>query len=100
MFKNSEKQLLFISMLLLEYKYQAINLMKIVYDKAAEEDEKYVEEGKKVIEKIHEKFTYFGDNWITNLKKNLPYETPYNSWNDAVEYFNKLITKDRNNRQS
>lgn len=92
-FNIAEKQLLMISMSLIQYKYECINIIKIVYERAAEDDPKYLEESKKVIEKIHEKFNYFGDEWIKQIKSYLPYETQYNTWYEAVEYLEKLINK-------
>jgi len=67
--------------------------MKIVYERAAEEDKAYIEELKQVINKIHEKFNSFGNEWVKNLKNNLPYETEYNNWEEAIEYANKLFIK-------
>lgn len=90
-FNLAEKQLLLMSMSLIQYKYECINIIKIVYERAAEEDAKYAVESKQVIDKIHEKFNYFGDEWINQLKKYLPYETKYNNWHEAVEYLEKLI---------
>lgn len=94
-FVNAERQLLLISMSLLQYKYQAISLIEIVYDKAIESDEKYSLEKKQVIEKIHEKFNFFGDQWVESLKNNLPHEIKYNNWIEAVEYAEKLINRKR-----
>lgn len=94
-FKHTEKKLLFISLSLLEYKYHAIEIINIVYDKAIEEDEAKKEEKKKVVEKIHEKFSYFGDEWIRSLKKLLPFETEYNNWKEAIEYADKLFNNKR-----
>lgn len=94
-FKLAEKNLLFISLSLLKYKYHAIELMNIVYDKAAEDDENKIIEKTKVIEKIHEKFSQFGDEWIINLKKTLPFETEYNNWKEAIDYADKLFNNKR-----
>lgn len=94
-FNFSEKQLLLISMSLLQYKYHAIEIIEIVYDKASEDDPKYLKEKQEVINKINEKFNSFGDQWIINLKKILPYETEYNSWKEAIEYAEKLFSKSK-----
>jgi hypothetical protein len=94
-FKLAEKNLLFISLSLLKYKYHAIELMNIVYDKAAENDETKAIEKIKVIEKIHEKFSQFGDEWIFNLKKTLPFETQYSNWKEAIDYADKLFSNKR-----
>lgn len=94
-FNLAEKKLLLMSMSLIQYKYECINIIKIVYERAAEEDTKYIDEANKVISKIHEKFNYFGDEWIKQIKNYLPYETKYNNWQEAVEYLEKLINKDK-----
>lgn len=94
-FKLAEKNLLFISLSLLKYKYHAIELINIVYDKAAEGDETKAIEKTKVIEKIHEKFSQFGDEWIFNLKKTLPFETEYSNWKEAIDYADKLFSNKR-----
>jgi len=94
-FKLAEKNLLFISLSLLKYKYHAIELMNIVYDRAIEEDQAKIIEKKQVIEKIHEKFSQFGDEWILNLKKTLPFDTEYNNWKEAMDYADKLFNNKR-----
>jgi hypothetical protein len=91
----SEKQLLMLSMSLIEFKYQAINMVNIVYERLAEENPSNIEEQKLIIEKIHQKFNLFGDAWINNLKNYLPYNTEYNNWQQAIEHVQKLITKNR-----
>lgn len=94
-FNNAEKDMLLISMSLLQYKYHAIQLMEIVYDRAAEQNPEIVSEKKEVVKKIHEKFLLFGNIWIEKLKLGLPYETKYKNWPDAVEYAEKLLNNDR-----
>jgi hypothetical protein len=91
----SEKQLLMLSMSLIEFKYQAINMVNIAYERLAEENPSNIEEQKLIIEKIHQKFNLFGDAWINNLKNYLPYNTEYNNWQQAIEHVQKLITKNR-----
>lgn len=94
-FMTAERQLLFISLSLLQYKSHIISLIEIAYDRAAEEDASLVEEKKKVIEKIQEKFLYFSNDWILTLKNNLPYKTDYSNWPEAIEYADKLFSKKR-----
>lgn len=91
----AERQLLFISLSLLQYKSHIISLIEIAYDRAAEEDKSLLEEKKRVIEKIQEKFLYFSNDWILNLKNNLPYKTDYSNWPEAIEYADKLFSKKR-----
>jgi len=67
------------AMMIIQYKYHAIALMEIVYERAAETDPKYAEEGKQVINKINEKYLEQGNKWISEFKKLLPYETQYNN---------------------
>lgn len=87
-------------MSLLQYKYQAIQLMEIVYDRASENDSSMINEKKQVINKIHEKFLLFGNEWISDLKKALPYNTEYNNWPEAIEYMEKLLIKDNEKKDN
>lgn len=92
-FRRIELQFLLGSLYLLQYKYQIVQIINIVYDRASEDDPKYNEERKKVLNSIEEKYNSFGNVWINQLKSLLPYELEYKNWNEALEYGNKLITK-------
>lgn len=92
-FKKMEYSFLLAAINLLQYKFHAIELMKIVYDRAGEEDPKYLEEKKLVITKIEEKYEYFGNEWIIKMKSIFPYNLEYNNWKEAIEYANKLFNK-------
>ena len=88
-----EHKLLLAAINLLQYKFHTIELIKIVYDRASEDDKKYIEEKKQVIAKIEEKYELFGNEWVTRMKSILPYNLNYNNWKEAIEYANKLFTK-------
>jgi len=78
---------------LLQYKYQVLQIINIVYDRASEDDPAYNEERRKVINSIEEKYNSFGNVWINQLKGLLPYDLKYKNWNEAIEYGNKLFSK-------
>ena len=93
-FMKMEKFLILSSMNLLQYKYHAIQLMKIVYDKAAEQDPASIEEGKQVINKIEERFDHIGNLFVVVMQNSLPYKLKYKSWKEAIEYAETLINKE------
>ena len=88
-----EHKFLLAAINLLQYKFHAIELIKLVYDRAAEDDQKYLEEKKLVIAKIEEKYQSFGDEWVVKMKTIFPYNLNYNNWKEAIEYANKLFIK-------
>lgn len=92
-FIEMEHKFLLAAINLLQYKFQAIELMKVVYDRSAEDDPKYIEEKKQVIAKIEEKYQLFGDDWVKRMQTIFPYNLNYNNWKEAIEYANKLFTK-------
>jgi len=94
-FITAEKKILLISLSLLQYKFHAMQIIEIVYDKASEQDSSAEKEKQEVIKKINDKFNAFGDNWIKDLKSNLPHKTNYNNWSEAIEYADKLINNKR-----
>lgn len=92
-FKRIELQFLLGSLYLLQYKYQVLQIINIVYDRASEDDPNYNEERKKVLNSIEEKYNSFGNVWINQLKSLLPYDLEYKNWNEAIEHGNKLFSK-------
>ncbi len=94
-FLNAERQLLFMAMNLIQFKYHAIGIIEIVYNRASEESPEYLKEKDEVIAKIHEKFNHFGNMWVESVKNNLPHQTKYNNWAQAIEYAEKLFIKNK-----
>ena len=88
-----EKQFLLGAMYLIQFKYHAIQILELAYAEAAETNPEKTEEAKVVIEKIHQKFNEFGDNWVTSFINLLPYKTEYNDWNSAILYVEKLLNE-------
>jgi hypothetical protein len=91
-FLRIEKISLLGVMYLLQYKFQALEILRIAYERAAEEDPKYLQEYKQVINKVEEKFNFFGDSWVKNMQSIIPYDLEYKSWKEAIEHSNKLFT--------
>lgn len=96
-FKAMEMQFLFAAFGLIQYKYQAIHILKVAYDAAAEKDPSKKEEYEEVESKIHQKFDGFGDSWVQDLKNRLPYDTEYNDFNSALRYVERLINEKKTN---
>lgn len=92
-FKRIELQFLLGSAYLLQYKFHVIQIINIVYDRAAEDKKEYEEERKKVLNAIEDKFGSYGNVWINQLQGIMPYELEYKNWNEAIEYANKLFSK-------
>jgi hypothetical protein len=88
-----ERQFLLGAMYLIQFKYHAIQVLELAYEEAAESHPEKREEGKLVVSKIHEKFNEFGNTWVTNFIKLLPYKTQYNDWNSAIQYVEKLLNE-------
>ena len=94
--KRMEYQFLFISLSFLKYKYQMLELMKIVYDKASETDAKFSEDYEKINKKIEQLCEQYGDTWIKDLQNSLGYETKYKNWKEATKYIDSLIEQNKN----
>jgi hypothetical protein len=84
------------AMSLIQYKHHAIMILELTYAEAAEKDPSKLEECKKIVAKIHEKFDGFGDSWIESLIDKLPYKTEYTDWKTARVYVEQLIKKGDN----
>jgi hypothetical protein len=91
--KQIEIQFLIGSMYFIEYKFHVLQILEIVYDKASETDPKFKEDYKLIKQKIEEKFEQFGNEWISNLKKTLGYETKYENWADATKYIDGIVKR-------
>jgi hypothetical protein len=89
-----ERQFLLGAMYLIQFKYHAIQILELSYAEAAETNPEKTEECKVVVTKIHEKFSQFGDTWVANFVKLLPYKTEYNDWNSAILYVERLLNKE------
>jgi len=94
-FKLAEKKFLLMAASLIQLKYHSLEVIEIVYERASEEDAKFVEEKKQIVNKINEKYLLFFNSWVGEIKEFLPYDTEYNNWNQAVEYIDRLITSER-----
>lgn len=90
-YKQMEIQFLFSALNLMQYKHHAIKIIEISY---ADQEEKS-EECKQIVKKIHEKFDAFGEYWIQDLIKRLPYKTEYNDWKSATLYAEQLINNNK-----
>jgi len=88
-----ERQFLLGAMYLIQFKYHAIQILELAYAESAETNPQKSEECKQVVAKIHEKFNEFGNTWVTNFVRMLPYKTEYNDWNSAIQYVEKLLNE-------
>jgi DNA phosphorothioation-dependent restriction protein DptG len=92
--KNSKKleaQFLVGSLYLLQYKYHMLQMLELIYEKAGETDPKFLEDYKKIIEKIEQKTDEFGQEWFSGLQNVLEHETKYKNWKEVTKYFNETL---------
>lgn len=78
-----------------QYRHHILQLLEIVYDKAAETDEQYKKDYDNIKKKADEKFNQFSDEYILKLKNVLGYETAYNNWEEATKYIEGLVKKNK-----
>jgi len=79
----------------ISYKYQMLEMLKIIYEKAAETDEQYARDYEKIVETFNAKYSKICDDWIKELNKSLGYETEYKNWEEATKYIDTLMKKIR-----
>jgi hypothetical protein len=78
------------------HKFHMQEILKIVYDKAAETDEQYKKDYEKILQQIDEKVNMFADEWIKNMNETLGHKTEYQNWKEATRYIEKLIKANKN----
>lgn len=102
MLKNIEYDFLLGIASIEQYKYQALEILKIVYEKAAETDPQFIKDYEKIVKSVENRFEEFGDKWIKNLNNMLGYKTEYQNWREATRYIERLIadTKKQNGHRS
>ena len=89
--KKLEAQFLLGSLYFLQYKYHMLQVLELVYEKAAETDEKFVQDYKDIINKIEQKTDQFGEEWFSGLQKAVEHETKYKNWKEVTKYFNEVM---------
>ena len=89
--KKLEAQFIIGSLYLLQYKYHMLQMLQIIYDKAAESDPKYIEDYEKIIKAVDEKTDKYGEEWFTDLQKTLEHETKYKNWQEVTKYFKETL---------
>ena len=75
------------------YKFQVLEILKIVYNKAAESDEQYAKDYEKIVEMTEKKFEEFGNEWIKNMNEVLGHKTEYKNWKEATKYINEIVNR-------
>lgn len=89
--KDLEIKFLIGSANLVQFKDHALKILEIVYDKAGESDPQFIEDYKKIVAAVEEKYEEIGDNWIKELQKTLGYEIEYKNWKQATKYIDRLL---------
>ena len=95
--KELEKKFLMGAANFEQFKYQMLEMLQIIYEKAGEVDRQYIEDYQKIIETTEKKFNQIGDEWVLNIQKTLGYETEYKNWQQATKYINSLISMNKKN---
>jgi hypothetical protein len=93
--REIENKFLLASMEFIAFKYQALQILKIAYEKAGESDPQFIKDYEKIKLKIEEKFNMMGDKWISELQDKLGYETKYKNWVEATKYIEDIISRKR-----
>lgn len=73
----------------LEYhslKYQMLQMLEIIYEKAAENDPEFLKDYENIKKSINKNFEKTCNEFISNLQKTLGYNTPYNNWNELINH--------------
>jgi len=78
------------------HKFHMQEILKIVYEKAAETDEQFMKDYEKIVKQIDEKVEMFADEWIQNMNETLGHKTEYQNWKEATRYIEKLIKANKN----
>lgn len=68
-----------------------LQMLELIYEKAGETDPKFLEDYKKIIEKIEQKTDEFGQEWFSGLQNVLEHETKYKNWKEVTKYFNETL---------
>jgi len=89
--KKLETKFLLGSAHLLQFKYHMLEMLKIIYDKAAETDEQFSKDYQKIVESVDAKFNQMGDEWIKQLQETVEYELEYKNWEEATKYIDSLM---------
>lgn len=80
-----------------QYKYQMLQIMELVYEKAAETDPQFKKDYEKIKASICQKCDDAGDNWIKYIQSVLNKKTDYNNWIEATKYTEGILKKSREN---
>jgi len=86
----------------LEYhslKFQMLQMLEIIYNKAAESDPQFLKDYEKIKYSLDKNFTNFCNEYIINLQKTLGNKITYNNWDELIKYAELLYSQssDKNN---
>ena len=74
-----------------EHKHHMLQILQIVYDKAAENDPQFSKDYEKILKTIEEKINNSADKWIIHMNEVLGYKTVYRNWGEATKYINEVV---------
>jgi hypothetical protein len=94
-----ERQFLLGTICFEQYKYQMLQIMELVYEKAGESDPQFVKDFEKIKQSIIEKCDKNGDLWVNNLKNILGRKTEYSNWKEATKYSEGILNKIKNDNK-
>lgn len=89
--KDLEKRSLLVIISTWQYKFQMEQMLKIVYEKAAETDPQFIKDYEKILETLNQKFNTNADEWIKHLNETLGYKTEYQNWEQATRYMERMV---------
>ena len=97
--KELEIKYLTSSVYLLQFKFQMLEMLKIIYDKAAETDPQFINDYEKIVKSVDNKFEQYANEWIEHLRGTLQHETKYENWQEATRYIEKVLNNNKHKKE-
>jgi len=74
-----------------DLKFNMLQMLQIIYDKASETDPEYIKNFEKIKESLNKKFNNTCDEFIAELQKTLGYNTSYKNWEELITQATILV---------
>lgn len=75
-----------------DLKYQMLQMLEIIYEKASETDPEYLKDYERIKETLDKKFHQTCDEFIADLQKTLGYNTSYKNWDELITQATFIFT--------
>ena len=91
--KEIEIKFLLLTSNYLQWRVQALEILKLTYKYAEQEKPEDKEMNDAFLAKVEEKYDLVINQYINELKEKLPYSTPYTNLEEIQKYINKNVGK-------